>query len=76
MENGDVWLGTRTQRRYQTSGFHPLDKSIHPPALDVRHARAIFILLSFRKRGENTQFSRFPFFLSIKISARNQQWPQ
>lgn len=35
-------------RRYQIGGFHPLRPDVHPPALDVRHARATFSLLSFR----------------------------
>jgi len=31
-----------SERRYQIGGFHPMDPDLHPPALDVRHARAIF----------------------------------
>ncbi len=67
---GPVYAATRQidpreiivgQRRYKIGGFHPLDESIHPPALDVRHARAIFTLLSFRKNGENTQLIRLSF---------------
>jgi hypothetical protein len=54
----DITIG---QRRYQVGGFHPMRPDLHPPALDVRHARAIFTLLSFRKAGENTPFIRFSF---------------
>jgi hypothetical protein len=39
-------------RRYQIGGFHPLDPAKNPPSLDVRHARALFALLSFRKPFE------------------------
>jgi hypothetical protein len=49
-------------RRYQIGGFHPMRPGYHPPALDVRHARAIFTLLSFRRRDENTQLIRFSFY--------------
>jgi len=42
---------TINQRKYLIGGFHPMDPDRHPPALDVRHARAIFTLLTFRKRG-------------------------
>lgn len=45
-------------RRYQVGGFHPLDPAKKPPSLDVRHARALFALLSFRK----------PFDSSRKVS--------
>ena len=34
---------------------------IHPPALDVRHARAIFSLLSFRSEYVDTCLVRFSF---------------
>ena len=54
----DITIG---QRRYQVGGFHPMRPDFHPPALDVRHARAVFTLLSFRKLGENTPFIRFSF---------------
>jgi hypothetical protein len=54
----DITIG---QRRYQVGGFHPMRPDFRPPALDVRHARAIFTLLSFRKPGENTPFIRFSF---------------
>ena len=37
------------ERRYEIGGFHPLRRNLNPPALDVRHARAIFTLLSFRE---------------------------
>ena len=36
------------ERCYQIGGFHPMRRNLCPPALDVRHARAIFSLLSFR----------------------------
>jgi hypothetical protein len=54
----DITIG---HRRYQVGGFHPMRPDFHPPALDVRHARAIFTLLSFRKPGENTPLIRFSF---------------
>jgi hypothetical protein len=54
----DITIG---QRRYQVGGFHPMRPDFRPPALDVRHARAIFTLLSFRKPGDNTPFIRFSF---------------
>lgn len=54
----DITIG---QRRYQVGGFHPMRPDFHPPALDVRHARAVFTLLSFRKPGESTPFIRFSF---------------
>lgn len=46
-------------RRYQIGGFHPLDPTKRPPALDVRHARAIFTLLSFRDPFAETRMVRF-----------------
>jgi len=59
-QNGprDITIG---QRRYRVGGFHPMRPDFRPPALDVRHARAIFTLLSFRKPGDNTPFIRFSF---------------
>ena len=39
-------------RLYQIGGFHPLKPGFKPPAIDVRHARAIYTLLSFRKPAE------------------------
>lgn len=49
-------------RHYLIGGFHPLDDTQHPPALDVRHARAIFSLLSFREDAlDKTQLIRFSF---------------
>jgi hypothetical protein len=49
-------------RHYQIGGFHPLDNSQHPPALDTRHARVIFSLLSFRADPlAKTQLIRFSF---------------
>jgi hypothetical protein len=54
----DITIG---KRRYQVGGFHPMRPDFHPPALDVRHARAIFTLLSFRQPGDRTQLIRFSF---------------
>jgi hypothetical protein len=48
-------------RRYLIGGFHPMGGNIHPPALDVRHARAIFSLLSFRDPFDDTRIIRFSF---------------
>jgi len=48
-------------RKYQIGGFHPMDPDARPPALDVRHARAIFTLLSFRNREVDTPLIRFSF---------------
>lgn len=52
---------TVSDRLYVIGGFHPMDGDIHPPALDVRHARAIFSLLSFRDPYEDTRLIRFSF---------------
>jgi len=38
---------------YTVGGFHPLRPELTPPALDVRHARAAFAILSFRNLFEN-----------------------
>ena len=47
---------------YIVGGFHPLRSDFSPPALDVRHARAIFTLLSFREPyGDNGREIRFAF---------------
>lgn len=50
-------------RRYQVGGFHPIMRNLSPPALDVRHARAIFALLSFRDpfADDETRLIRFSF---------------
>lgn len=50
-------------RHYLIGGFHPLRANFFPPALDVRHARAIFTLLSFRDEEDDdgTRQIRFPF---------------
>ena len=48
-------------RRYQIGGFHPMRPEFRPPALDVRHARAIFALLSFRKRNYDSPLISFSF---------------
>ena len=47
--------------RYQIGGVHPLRPDKRPPALDVRHARAIFSLLSFRDPYEDSRLIRFSF---------------
>ena len=52
---------TVADRLYLIGGFHPMDSEIYPPALDVRHARAIFSLLSFRDPYEETHLIRFSF---------------
>jgi hypothetical protein len=59
-QNGsrEVTIG---DHRYQIGGFHPLRPDFHPPALDVRHARAIFSLLSFRDPYEDSRLIRFSF---------------
>jgi len=49
------------ERRYQIGGFHPMRSDLHPPALDVRHARAVFSLLSFRDPFDDTRLIRFSF---------------
>lgn len=46
-------------RAYTIGGFHPIDPSKHPPALDVRHARALFVILSFRERFSEDREIRF-----------------
>jgi hypothetical protein len=52
-------------RRYQIGGFHPLRPDLKPgelpPALDVRHARALFALLSFRNPEEDIPDIHFSF---------------
>lgn len=52
---------TIKERRYLIGGFHPMRRNISPPALDVRHARAIFALLSFRSPFDQTRLIRFSF---------------
>lgn len=52
---------TIAERHYLIGGFHPMDDSVRPPALDVRHARAIFSLLSFRDPYDDTRLIRFSF---------------
>jgi hypothetical protein len=44
-----VTIGDKT---YQVGGFDPFDRDARPPAMDVRHARAIFTLLSFREKNK------------------------
>jgi hypothetical protein len=52
---------TVEDRCYTIGGFHPMGGNIHPPALDVRHARVIFSLLSFRSIYDDTCLVRFSF---------------
>src|ERR1039458_293578 len=47
--------GKVVERRYFMGGFHPLRPNHPPPALDVRHGRAIFALLSFRDPFDETR---------------------
>jgi hypothetical protein len=61
---------TIQDRRYLIGGFHPMDPDIHPPALDVRHARAIFSLLSFRDEYDDTRLIRFSFNEFCRCYAR------
>jgi hypothetical protein len=79
---GPVFAATRQEgarevtigdKRYQIGGFHPLRRNLHPPALDVRHARAIFCLLSFRKpyNDDGTRLIRFSFNLFCRRYARS-----
>jgi len=48
-------------REYVIGGFHPMGGNDHAPALDVRHARVIFSLLSFRSDYDDTCLVRFSF---------------
>jgi len=48
-------------RRYQIGGSNPLRRDGRKPALDVRHARAIFALLSFRDPFAESRLIRFSF---------------
>ena len=48
-------------KKYLVGGFCPLPVKFNPPALDVRHARAVFSLLSFRKPHDETRLIRFSF---------------
>ncbi len=61
-QNGprEVTIGNRS---YTIGGFHPIKRNLSPPALDVRHARAIFSLLSFRDPfdDDGTRLIRFSF---------------
>jgi len=56
--------GQIIERIYLIGGFHPMGGNGHSPALDVRHARAIFSLLSFRDDSfdpAGTRLIRFSF---------------
>ena len=63
-EGREIVIG---DRRYLIGGFHPLrrDNPRHnipsPPALDVRHARAVLALLSFRTPFEQDRLIKFSF---------------
>jgi len=49
-------------RHYLLGGFHPLKPDVFPPALDVRHARAIFTLLYFRSEySDDPRVIKFAF---------------
>jgi hypothetical protein len=48
-------------RRYQIGGSNPMRRDCQKPALDVRHARAIFALLSFRDPFAESRLIRFSF---------------
>lgn len=52
---------TINDRRYLIGGFHPMRDTSGLPALDVRHARAIFCLLSFRDPYSAERLIRFSF---------------
>jgi len=52
---------TINDRRYLIGGFHPMRETSGLPALDVRHARAIFCLLSFRDPYSAERLIRFSF---------------
>jgi hypothetical protein len=59
-------------RRYLIGGFHPMRPELRPPALDVRHARAVFSLLSFRVPIDDTRLIRFSFNeLCLKYAQTN-----
>lgn len=64
--------GKIVEKRYLIGGFHPMRPELKPPALDVRHARAIFSLLWFRHPLEDTRFIRFSFNeLCLKYAQAN-----
>ena len=48
-------------RRYQIGGSNAMRRNSQKPALDVRHARAIFALLSFRDPFAESRLIRFSF---------------
>jgi hypothetical protein len=49
------------ERNYLIGGFHPMRRNFSKAALDVRHARAVFSLLSFRDPFEDSRLIRFSF---------------
>ena len=49
------------ERRYQIGGSNAMRRNNQKPALDVRHARAIFALLSFRDPFAESRLIRFSF---------------
>lgn len=62
---------TIMDRCYLIGGFHPFRPEFRPPALDVRHARAIFALLSFRDPFDDTRLIRFSFNEFCRCYARS-----
>lgn len=46
-------------RKYEIGGFNPLDPERKPPAVDIRHGRACFTLLSFRSIIQANRTIRF-----------------
>jgi len=55
-EGREVLVG---ERAYTIGGFHPVDPEKKPPALDVRHARALAVIISFRNRFSEDRVIRF-----------------
>ena len=49
------------EQRFLIGGFHPMDPALKPPALDTRHATALFSLLAFRTEYDDAQLIRFSF---------------
>lgn len=62
---------TVNERRYQIGGFHPMRPDKRPPALDVRHARALFALLSFWEKDQTTPVLNFSFNLLCRKYAHS-----
>jgi hypothetical protein len=53
--------GEIIERRYTMGGWHPLRPDHPPPALDVRHGRAIFTLISFLDPYQEGRLIKFSF---------------